>query len=46
MILKKTNICLEDVVSYLIIAKKKEMLTAQIRSVWWNGIISIRLNHG
>jgi hypothetical protein len=26
--------------------KKKEMSTAQIINVWWNGMISIRLNHG
>jgi hypothetical protein len=26
--------------------KEKEMITAQIISVWWNGMISIRLNHG
>jgi hypothetical protein len=27
-------------------ARKKVMLTAQIINVWWNGMISIRLNHG
>jgi hypothetical protein len=26
--------------------KKKVMSTAQITSVWWNGTISIRINHG
>jgi hypothetical protein len=26
--------------------KEKEMSTAQITSVWWNGMMSIRLNHG
>jgi hypothetical protein len=26
--------------------KEKEMSTAQIISVWWNGMISIRTNHG
>jgi hypothetical protein len=26
--------------------KKKEIITAQITSFWWNGMISIRLNHG
>jgi hypothetical protein len=27
-------------------ANKKKMITAQIRSAWWNGMISRRLNHG
>jgi hypothetical protein len=26
--------------------KEKEMSTAQIISVWWNGMMSIRLSHG
>jgi hypothetical protein len=26
--------------------KEKKMSTAQIISVWWNGMISIRQNHG
>jgi hypothetical protein len=26
--------------------KEKEMITAQIISVWWNGMISISLYHG
>jgi hypothetical protein len=30
----------------VITAKKKEMSTAQIINVWWNGMISIRPNHG
>jgi hypothetical protein len=30
----------------LSIAKKKEMITAQIITVWWVGMISIRINHG
>jgi hypothetical protein len=30
----------------MIIAKKMEMITAQFISVWWNGMISIRLSHG
>jgi hypothetical protein len=40
------KICLGNVIRKLITAKKKEMLTAQIISIWWNGMISIRLNHG
>jgi hypothetical protein len=27
-------------------SKEKQMLTAQIMSVWWNGMMLITLNHG
>jgi hypothetical protein len=40
------DIFLGNVMRYLITAKKKERSTAQIISVWWNGMMSIRLNHG
>jgi hypothetical protein len=26
--------------------KEKEMSTAQVTSVWWNGMMPIRLSHG
>jgi hypothetical protein len=32
-----------EVVDY---CKEKVMSTAQIISVWWNGMMSIRLSHG
>jgi hypothetical protein len=32
--------------SPLSIEKKNEMMTVQFISVWWYGIISIRINHG
>jgi hypothetical protein len=44
--LEKTIECLDYFVTFLKFAKKKEMSTAQIINVWWNGMISIRLRHG